>query len=199
MKTKDIKPGVVYGYRRGKYGSVEPVVFLAKPGPDQLYGEPRFRKDREPVFEHWQQARKPRAGRSFGEASVGYPVVTGRSEGADSAELLKVTLEDFRSATKRYDEARDITFQLVINPSHIVGPYDEAVGEEERRREAERRQYDEERAHREARQQRAGTLMEALTAHGITAKPNRYNEPTALEIPFDDVETLLGLLGGERP
>lgn len=191
MKTKDIKPGVVYGFRRGKYGVIEPVVFLAEPGPHHLYTEPRHRKDSEPVFVHVPRAGKPCAGRGFGESSVGYPAAVARIEDVDPAELLKVTLDDFLTATLRYDEGRRISFRLIVNPAYILGPYDEAIAEDERQSKARQRQYDEELAQRNAACDRASRLMGALASHGIASQSQPSYEPTALVIPLDDVEKLL--------
>lgn len=199
MKTKDIKPGVVYGYRRGKTGLVEPVVFLAAPGPDQLYRRKSHPSPGTPLFTHEPQRDKPVRG-FRGSGDIGWPAVFGSEDTV--AEMTKATLDAFVAATRLHD--RGVRYDVVTVSSRIVGPYEEAVAEEKRQRDARIRQYDEDAARREAAQKRAGHLVERLKsygvkAYGVSARPNRYGEPTALEIPLDDLEKLLGLLGGERP
>jgi hypothetical protein len=196
MKSKDIKPGVVYGYRQGKYGSVEPVVFLAKPGPDQIYACPHRVKDGEPIHSHSRHATTPLTGRGFSSTDYGYAAVFafGKPTAEVVDEMARATLDDFLAATKGYDAERGIRYSVVTVPARVVGPYDEAVAEEERRREAENRRWAEERGRREVAIQRAERLIEALQQHGIGGRPEPYSEPTFLEIPLDDVEKLLALL-----
>jgi hypothetical protein len=200
MKAKDIRPGVVYGYRRGKYGSVEPVVFLAKPGPDQIYACPRHTRSGEPIYSHSQHARAPVTGRGFGSVDYGYAAVFADTEPTTEVidEMTKTTLGDFLAATKGHDPERGIRYGLVTVPARVVGPYEDAVTEEKRQWEAQRRQHHEDEARREAVRERVERIIAALRAHGVTSFPENWHEPGAMVIPLDDVEKLIALLGGER-
>jgi hypothetical protein len=62
VKTKDIKPGVVYGHRRGKYGRIEPAVFLAAPSAEHLFSPNRWAKDGEALEDHGVRTRPNRYG-----------------------------------------------------------------------------------------------------------------------------------------
>jgi hypothetical protein len=194
MKTKDIKPGVVYGYRRGKYGRPIPIVFLAVPNAEHLYSPDDRRAKGAPLFHHCPRAGKPRMGRGFSGADVGYPVAFVRTDGTDLTQPLRVTLDDFVAATKTYDEDRDVEYRVLTNPAHIVGPYEEAIAEDERRRTLRGQQAVLESERRATARVRASRLVGALKAYGVRAHAESSYEPTALEISLGDVEKLLALL-----
>lgn len=198
MKTKDIKPGVVYAYRRGKFGRIEPVVFVAAPSSDRLYAFNQWAKYGEPVFQHRPNADKPRRGRGFSDPDVGYPVAFARSQGTDAKVLAKATLEQFESATTTTDADLDVHWQVVTIPSHILGPYDQVIAEEDAAERARREQYAMERQQRDETQKRANQLLSALAEHGITAVADEYSTPPQMLLSLDDVEHLLGKLDRER-
>ncbi|MFG2001618.1 hypothetical protein ACGFNU_20950 [Spirillospora sp. NPDC048911] len=194
MKTKDIKPGVVYGYRRGKYGSVEPVVFVVAPSADHLYARDRWAGEGKPVHQHWPNAGKPRAGRGFADPDVGYPVAFGRSEGTDLAALATTSLGQFTAATKASDEELDLRWGVITNPAHVLGPYEDVVAQTKADEDERRRGYEIERQQREEVQQRADRLMATLGKFGIDAKQDDWTEPANLKMTLDEVEKLLSRL-----
>ena len=178
MRKQDIKPGVVYAYREGKYSSASPVVFLAAPVTSKIYTQSgrRYEGD-EPYF----GLANGKPGRH-----AGYPVLMVADEDR-IPEAADVTLADFEAATK--PAAPGGRFTYVGNLTYIVGPYVEE--REERERTA--------RAEQESRARAIGILT-ALRARDIT--PNRipsWGAVDSVSLPLAEAEKLIALLNDREP
>lgn len=194
MKAKDIKPGTVYAYRRSKYSTPQPIVFLAPVDAEHVYvTADRFRPKDAPAYRKAHGRAKPGRGSGYASPSYGYPAVVAYGD-VSQVDLTAVTLADFETSTSGYDAARGISFMLVTNLGQIVGDYEEAVAAAEReKREREEAYEAEKRAHREANE-RAAALVAALGEHGVQARPDDSYFPNTLVLSFGEVDKLLALL-----
>lgn len=196
MKAKDIKPGEVYAYRPSKYGRIIPVVLLAPADKDNLYvSQPTRRKSGDPWYPKAPRATKPSRGSGYSDPSYGYPAVMPLTEKGDLAVLRGVTLADFEAATQREDHERGITFMLLDNVAHIVGPYEEIIAAEAEARAAEMAER-QAKSDREAEvRARALDLIVALNAHGVKAgRADTAGGGTVLTLRLGEVDKLLALL-----
>ncbi|MFI6883424.1 hypothetical protein [Streptosporangium canum] len=195
MKAKDIKPGVVYGYRASKHSEVRPVVFLAAVDADHVYREAdRFAQKGTPAFGKARSGTKPKRGTGYSGRTCGYPVVISYGQ-VDVEALASVTLAEFEAATSTYRGEQGTQFNLVTNLGHVIGPWEEAAAAEQAERAARDAERDCEEREREAAQAQAKAAVAALAALGVTTEADHGWRPTALTIRLDEVTKLLALLG----
>ena len=146
MRKKDIKPGVVYAYREGKYGETLPVMLLTA----DLYKGRGYRDDEGPKFRKAGAGDAPHSGR-LGSPTTGYLVAImrhryGRKVDYDAAaeRMASITLADMEATG---GESLDdlIGFMLIVRLGVIIGRWDEVTAqqreeaEQEARRQAARR------------------------------------------------------------
>lgn len=191
MKTKDIKPGVVYAYRASKYDSVRPVVFVTEPSPEAVYRAVRRPRHGEPRYLPAPGA-KPQTAKGFSGSAYGYLAVTISAVGDDPNELAAVTLDDVL-ALKFPDRLTDASVLLVTVPGHIIGPFAEVAAEDERQRQARDAQYKREEQDRKQRMARMASVLDRLTTLGI---PSRSEGPPHLGVVINvgDAEKIIALL-----
>ncbi|MDH2424789.1 hypothetical protein [Sphaerisporangium sp. TRM90804] len=193
MKAKDIKPGVVYAYQRGRgeYAPLQAVVLLAPADGDHLYQTTsHHRAAGSPLFAKVRSGAKPKRGQGWSAPDVGYPVVIGPAEALEGA-----TLEGFEATTSHYYNAElGAEFKVLTSLTGVVGLYEDALAEQKQRQEEARQQWDREERAREAAQRRARALTAALRKVGVDATPDNPNNPAALVITLDEVDKLLALL-----
>ncbi len=196
MKAKDIKPGVVYGYRSSTLDHVRPVVFLAPPDDTHRYQTAsRPRGSGTPAYVKAQPGAKLGEGKLMSTPTVGFPAVKiswMRGEGAKPADLLQVTLDDFEAATSHIAPVPGVEFTLVTRLASIHGLYDVLVAQEQAEEDAEKRRLAEQRD----AAARTRAAADALVARGFpsaTARQDRFGG-ALLTLDPDDAEKLLTML-----
>ncbi|MEO3869368.1 hypothetical protein ABGB18_11100 [Nonomuraea sp. B12E4] len=193
MKAKDIKPGVVYGYRRGKYGSVTPVVFLAPIDKDHLYATTsHHRKPDTPAYVKARSGSKPGRGSFYSSPTVGYPVVLGGTT-TKPGSLPSVTLADFEAATSNY-LGDGISYGVITTLGHVAGLYEDVKADEAAERDAARAQRDAEERQRQDAAQRVARVLPRFASLGVVVRADNEWDPTGLVIDLDNADKLLALL-----
>jgi hypothetical protein len=195
MKAKDIRPGVVYGYRAGADDRVKPVVFLAPVDADHLYQTTsHHRKPGTVAYVKAHRGAKLGNSRLLSSSpTVGYPAAqpsrTSR-EKATPFDLGCVTLEDFEAATSHVAPMLGVEFTLVTSLTHVRGLYETELAAEQRRADADAAA---ERKAREA-EARVRAIAGVLKRHGLAGVTvDTYGRPR-LVITLEDAEKLLTLL-----
>ncbi|MFF4417061.1 hypothetical protein ACFYY8_31460 [Streptosporangium sp. NPDC001559] len=197
MKAKDIKPGVVYGFQRGRgeYATIQAMALLAPADADHLYQTASYhRRPGAPAFTKAMRSSKPKKGRGWNEASVGYPAVFGPADALEG-----FTLERFEAATSPYpDSESGVEFRVLTSLTAIVGPYEEAMAAHQQRLDAANEERDREQRRQAAAQQRAKKLVEALGQVGVVADTDSSYNPTGLTVSLDEADKLLALLAAQK-
>ena len=120
MRAKDIKPGVVYGYRDHFHG-IRPIVFLAPIDRGHLYIKSRTSG---PAFQRAPDSvAGPRPGSVYNSGTVGYPAALGKP-GYDVDDLREVTLARFEQVTSTL--GRRCEYGLVVRLARVIGPWETA-------------------------------------------------------------------------
>ncbi len=193
MKAKDVKPGVVYGYQRGRseYASVQAVVLLAPADGDHLYQTTsQHRPAGSALFAKARSGSKPKRGQGWNVPNVGYPVVMGPADALKGA-----TLEQFEATTSRYyDPESGAEFDVLTSLTGIVGLYEDVLAEQKQRQDAATEERERKQRQRASAQRRAAALVAALRKVGVEAAADSPNDPTGLHIKLDQVDKLLTLL-----
>jgi hypothetical protein len=198
MKAKDIKPGVVYGYRRGKYGTVTPIVFLAPVDKDHLYATAsHHRKAGTPAYVKAGPNSKPGHSTLFSGPTIGYPAITG--EYAATADNVPAkTLADFEAATSHYIGEEGWRFQVITSLTGVIGPYEDVRAAEAAQREADRAQRAADEKRRQAGSEHAATLVKKFAAAGVVVAADNDWQPSGLVIDFDNADKLITLLSSSE-
>lgn len=197
MKAKDIKPGVVYGYRSSKYGHLQAVVFLAPVDGNHLYHSASSSKPKgSPAFIKAREGSKPgRRGSTYSSPTTGYAAVRTSSPEA-ATHLRAITIEDFEEAASRATVSgiKDAEFTLITTLAHILGPYAELKAGEDaakERKHAARRAEEEKDA---ADRNRLTNLRSALAGRGVKAIGRIEDGEPVIVLSAAEVDRLLALL-----
>jgi hypothetical protein len=192
MKARDIKPGEVYAYRRGRgeYASVRPVVFLAPLDSDHLYQK---RMQPGATYQKAASGAKPQRGTVYNSGTIGYPAATTSHENVDV--LSTATLERFGKTTSGL--GRRIEYELVTSLTHVVGLYEQVAAEQEKRQQEARESRRAEQAAQQAHRERIEAQKSALDSIGVTSVPVVVGSGNSVHtISADDMDKLLALLSG---
>jgi hypothetical protein len=196
MKKNEIKPGVIYAYRRGRsiYDSPEPVVFLTAPADGILYQQASdFRGPKAAKYVRAREGSKPQAGGGFNGRPIGYAAVRASwNSNTNPLDLLKPALAEFKTTTEGR-AAEGVYFTLVTSLTHIIGLYDEVMTETRAREDAERQQRQREQAEREAVQARADSVQAEMGRLGVKSSFTRGY----INLTVDAAENLLTLLSSD--
>lgn len=194
MRKQDIKPGVVYAYREGKYGHTLPVMFLST----GLYTGRGYRDTESPKFRVAGGYEQPHTGR-LGAPTTGYLVAIGRSqigvhkinydEVADR--MARITLADAEASAWELADG-DIGVMLIVRLGVIIGLWDEVMAAEREQKEVERQRRERKAAEAKALDDRAAAVRKAITLHGISARFSSVDRN--LIVSLDDAEKLAALL-----
>jgi hypothetical protein len=195
VKAKDIEPGVIYAYQRGRgeYASIDAVMVLTPATPDNVYHA--IESHRPPGTAAFKKAKpgiKPRRGKGWSNSDYGYPAVMGPVD-----KLAAATLADFEAATSPY-HVDGCHFLVLTSTTPLVGPYEEAVAAQQQARAAAQDRREQERAERKADAAKAEGLVAALAKAGVQAQAATDWHPRALTIPLDQAEKLVALLACEE-
>jgi hypothetical protein len=195
MRKQDIKPGVLYAWKRGRseFDEPHPIVFLNTPADGELYAKTsHHRPPGTPAFIRAREGATPHRV-SFG-SDVGYPAVRfHRDAEGNPSSLLAITLDDFTATAGGIQAGRE--FVLITSLAAIAGPWDEvkAARDAQKRADAERR--DRERTEADASRTRAIDVLTALQAYGIEAsRIAAYGKVDSVSLPLAEAEKLIAVL-----
>lgn len=198
MRAKDIKPGVVYGYRQGKYGTVTPIVFLAPIDKDHLYATTsHHRKDGTPAYVKARPTSKPGRSALFSGPTIGYPAIVGEYT-ATAENLPTKTLADFEVTPTQYIGEGGFRYQVITSLAGVIGLYEDVKAAEIAEREADRAQRAADEKRRQAGSERAATLVKKFAAAGVVVAADNDWQPTGLVMDFDNADKLIALLSSSE-
>lgn len=196
MRKQDIKPGVVYAYREGKYGETLPVVFLAT----DFYKGRDYRDEDGPKFRKAGAADAPHSDR-LGSPTTGYLVAImrhqyGRKVDYDAAaeRMAKVTLADMEATG---GESLDdlIGFMLLVRLGVVIGPWGEVMAQQREEAEEKKRRQEIISATAKALDDRAAKVRLVLIAKGVS--PRFSTTARDLILSLEDAEKLASLLAAK--
>lgn len=192
MRKQDIKPGVVYAYRRGAWDTPTPLVFLSL----DLHVPSRQRKPGDPWCERALHDKRAKRGSIYPD--VGYPVVIGERMGQGATEETIAAMPALGAdviADGLTDEQRAsrLSTDILTRLASVVGVYAEVMAERKRQVDKDREVH---RRHAEqtvATQARRAELMGRLAAVGVTVT-RVYDHDDQLILTLDEAAKVAGWL-----
>jgi hypothetical protein len=193
VKKTDIKPGVIYAWKRSKHYSPTQVMFLTPLNDDCLYTSERGKG----IVRARRSYTKPKAYYSYGSADVGWLVAMG-------SDVAGASLQDALDSGHR-DPAtfHDLHYQALVSLAQVVGVYDEvaAAEEAEKNRLADIRAA--EKAKCEAASSRWVSLSSSLSELGVQHRlvgssgewtdseySRAHNPPRSIQLNYDQAVAL---------